>query len=258
MKKIIIWILVLTSCLLLTGCWQLQAPEISYSNTDVRLVSFQDVQAISNFQINNPNLIPLKGVVDYTLQINGRDFFSGTSSEISGDSQKQSSFTISNDISLPKIFDSLSALLAELNQGKTQVPYSLKGVYRTTISGVVLNAPLQAQGAIPLPALPSIKLNSIAIDKYDLRKPTFKIAATLTNKNKVPLKLDSAGYKLLGNNSVLGQTSLAEPLSIAANGTQNVVLTTTLDLSSLDAALVQKILNKTAAFDLQQVIQNIN
>jgi LEA14-like dessication related protein len=248
---------VLLCCLVLSGCIKLQNPEITYRSTQIKPSSFQDLQTSFQFDINNPNLIPLKGVIDYAIKINNQELLSGTSSEISVDSQKQSSFSVDTSINLPKAYGSLSSLITELGKGEKYLPYAFSGTYRTTIAGIDLKVPLKAEGFIPLPNLPTVKLNSVKMEKFDLRTPTLKISATISNGNSIPINLDSAEYKLQSNSAALAAVSLDKPLNVAPNSSQEVSLTTTVDLSKVDPALVKKILSNSAAFDMQQEIKNI-
>jgi len=151
--------LLAASLLILTGCVQLNPPEINHTGTDLSFLSLQEVLAKSHFSIKNNNPVGLHGVIEYELWINGNNFSSGVSSAIDVDANAQTSFTINSKIDIVKVFGTLLDLTRAVAAGKASVPFQLKGKFKSDVLGIPVEAPVSASGQIPLPKLPSNLIN---------------------------------------------------------------------------------------------------
>jgi hypothetical protein len=151
MKKVLFLLCCPALGLLLTGCVSFEPPRIEHTGTAFTPLSFQELQARSNFTIKNSNPIALGGTVQYELYINGREFSTGVSSTIEVGPSAQSTFHIDSRIDLVKVFGVAADLAGAIAAGKTSVPYEIRGKFRSGVLGVAVEAPVRASGTIPLP-----------------------------------------------------------------------------------------------------------
>jgi LEA14-like dessication related protein len=149
MKKLVL-IPLIAILLMFQGCLKPESPEISYQDAEFKLVSFTEVDAGFNFVLDNPNSVPLKGIVSYKLNLDGDDFLSGESDEIAVNSQDKAAFTIHSKIDLIKFFGTTSKLLQAVAQGKKEIPYRFEGSYKTQAMFFPVEVPFVVQGAIPI------------------------------------------------------------------------------------------------------------
>ena len=121
-------------------------------------ISTQKVQLNSIFSISNKNPVGLKGVVDYDLFVNGKQFSSGVSSSIEVGANDESSFSIQSEVDLVQAFGVIADLLSAVQSGKRSIPFEIKGSFRSDVFGVKVEAPVDASGEIPLPKSPRIEI----------------------------------------------------------------------------------------------------
>ncbi len=238
--------------LFLTGCMDLTAPTIAYQDTKYKFASFQEVDTQFNFTIKNDNMVPLNGKIDYTLNLNGEDLFSGTSSGIEVGSQDLAIFSLDSRVNLPKVFGTVTSMLKDIDSGKKAIPFKLSGKFKTSVAGVPLETPVKAEGEIPLPALPKIILSGITVDKLDLQGANLKIKTHLQNTNAFPVNFDSFNYQLENKGQPFLQSSSSTKIQLAPSGEQDLVLNVRVDFSKVDKTLITKLMNNTLAADLKK------
>jgi len=147
------------ACLaLLSGCIQVQSPQISYQDTRINIISTNELRLDSKFAASNPNPIGLRGAVDYDLSIDGRPFTSGTTSTIDMPASGQTTFNVITNVDLIQVFGTAANILKIIGEGKSSVPFTIKGKFKSDIVGIVVEAPVSASGDIPLLKLSDIKI----------------------------------------------------------------------------------------------------
>jgi len=151
MKKLSLAMVAVVALFLLTGCVSVDPPRIAHQGTVVTPLTFQELQATSNFTIKNNNPIALNGEVEYTLFINGHEFSTGRSSSIEVGAAGESTFRIVSRIDLVKVSGLAADLASAIAAGKTSLPYELKGKFLSSVLGVAVESPVQASGTVPLP-----------------------------------------------------------------------------------------------------------
>ena len=137
----------------LAGCLEMQSPQVTYQDTQVSIISVQELNAKSSFLIKNPNPIGINGNVEYDLLIDGKPFTSGVTSTIEMPASGQTSFVLESRIDLVKVFGTLTNIVSLVAQGKTSVPYSINGKFKSNLLGMPIEAPVKASGQLPLPKL---------------------------------------------------------------------------------------------------------
>jgi len=155
MTRFIIFI----SCLLvLSGCIQVQPPQISHQDTRINIVSTDKLKLDSKFGISNPNPIGLHGAVDYEILIDGKPFTSGTTSTIDLPASGQTTFNVITNVDLIQVFGTAANILKIIGEGKSSIPYAINGKFKSDVVGIQVEAPVKASGDIPLPKLSDIKI----------------------------------------------------------------------------------------------------
>jgi LEA14-like dessication related protein len=156
MKNICLGLLLLIAVSGLTGCISVESPKVAYLDTDVRVLSVNTIQTTSHFKIKNPNPVGMQGSVEYDLYLKGQKFTSGTSSVIDLAPNGEANFTLESKIDLFKALGTAADLLAEVAAGKKSVPYKISGKFKSNLAGILVEAPVEASGDIPLPSASSL------------------------------------------------------------------------------------------------------
>ena len=139
--------------MLLAGCLEVQSPQVTYQDTQVSVISVQELNAKSSFSIKNPNPIGINGNVEYNLSIDGKPFTSGITSTIEMPASGQTTFVLESRVDLVKVFGTLTNIVSLVAQGKTSVPYAINGKFKSNLMGMPIEAPVKASGNLPLPKL---------------------------------------------------------------------------------------------------------
>lgn len=154
MKKLLLFLTIVS--ILLTGCINLKEPTISLLKSDIKLLNYKEAEASFKFSIINDNYVPLNGKIDYAVFINNKEFLKGLSSEVNVGSNSSSEFTLSAQIELLKLFDSLNTLLQMVTQGEKSIPVEFQGIFKTQVGIFPLEKAFSSKGDIPLPSLEQI------------------------------------------------------------------------------------------------------
>ncbi|MBU0581065.1 MAG: LEA type 2 family protein, partial [Candidatus Margulisbacteria bacterium] len=210
-----------------------------------------------NFNVKNNNSFPIYGAFEYNLSLNNQDFLSGQSSAIKVGANSQESFSINSRIDLPKAFGMLSDMLKELDKGQNSIPFQIDGVFKTSAAGFPVEVPLTAKGELPLPKLPEVKVESLAVKDISLTSATLEIKTNLKNKNDFPINIDSFIYQLTAGNHDLAAGDITDPIQIEANGEQTSVLRVKVNFANLNQDLINQIKNNTLEADLQKTFNSI-
>lgn len=156
MKNTCLGLILLTVLTGLTGCISVESPKITYIDTNVRILSVNTVQATSRFKIKNPNPVGMQGSVEYDLYLKGQKFTSGVTSTIDLVPNGEANFTLESKIDLVKALGTAANLIAEVAAGKKSIPYKISGKFRSNLAGILVEAPVEAAGDLPLPSPSSL------------------------------------------------------------------------------------------------------
>ncbi|MBI5699409.1 LEA type 2 family protein [Candidatus Saganbacteria bacterium] len=156
MKNIFFGSILLIILIGLTGCISVESPKITYIDTDVRILSVTTVQATSHFKIKNPNPVGMQGSVEYDLYLKGQKFTSGVTSTIDLLPNGETGFTLESRVDLAKALGTTAELIAEVAAGKKSVPYKISGKFKSNLAGILVEAPVEAAGDLPLPSASSL------------------------------------------------------------------------------------------------------
>lgn len=148
--------MLLTILVGLTGCISVESPKVIYIDSDVRILSVNTIQTTSRFKIKNPNPVGMQGSVEYDLYLKDQKFTSGTSSVIDLVPNGEANFTLESKIDLVKALGTAANLIAEVAAGKKSIPYKISGKFKSNLAGIVVEAPVEAAGDLPLPSVSSL------------------------------------------------------------------------------------------------------
>ncbi len=230
------WFAVLAVALLsvLSGCAtlenQFKQPEVSLGDARITSMSLQDAQLAFDVDVKNPNSIglSLKGLT-YTLQVQGKQLFSGTHSdrfEINGNSTSRVTlpFTLRYD-------DVLGTIMA-LRDNK-ELSYQISG--EADFGWIRL--PYSKSGTIAMPKLPEISVENLRINRLGLDGVDLVLALKVGNSNSFPIRLDGLDYNLKLANSSLIKGGSTTPFSVAANNNGQMVLNLSLNYAQIGALM---------------------
>ena len=157
MKKLSLLLLFLVVPFL-AGCLELQPPQVTHRDTQINVVSLNELMAKSTFDVKNPNPIGIHGTVEYQIMIDGKPFTSGVTSTIEMTPNGSTSFIVGTKIDLVQLFGTTQNVINAMANGKTSLPYAVSGKFKSDVIGIPLEAPVSASGNIPLPKLSDIKI----------------------------------------------------------------------------------------------------
>jgi len=140
----------------LTGCISVESPKITHLDTDVRILSATTVQTTSRFNIQNPNPVGMQGSIEYDLYLKGQKFTSGVTSTIDLAPNGAANFTLESRVDLVKALGTTAELLAEVAAGNKSIPYKISGKFKASLAGILVEAPVEASGDLPLPSPSSL------------------------------------------------------------------------------------------------------
>ncbi|MDR1997080.1 MAG: LEA type 2 family protein [Candidatus Margulisbacteria bacterium] len=144
-------------CLLLTGCL-MQAPQITYRDNEFRLNGLDSVNAKFNFDLHNPNLLPLNGRIDYTFYVADQEFLTGQSAAINAPANGATVFALQQDLAFAQIFGSASELVNAIARGQKTLKVRVSGEYRAAVLGFIeLPLKFAQEAEVPLPDMRAVE-----------------------------------------------------------------------------------------------------
>ena len=203
MRRTIMITAVISAGLMVSGCAQLmklagalgvQKPTARVVNASLDDISFSDVTLLFDIRIKNPNAIGLSMAgMDYSLKIDGHDFFSGEkNAPVKVAARDSSLLQIPVTLKYKELYEAFKTLINQKEAG-----YTLQGGLRFDLPGLgMVRVPLEYKGKIPILTLPQIKLAGLSLS--DLSWSSAVVDATFEVKANggLALNVDKLQYKL--------------------------------------------------------------
>jgi LEA14-like dessication related protein len=186
---------------MLGGCETLQgivdsSPRPSANITAARLsdLSLDQVTLDFDVEIENPYSVALP-LTDLTYSIaSGGDAFLSGAAPIAGSVPARGSKTITMPARIS--FAEVLNIVAGVRPGAV-VPYTADLDLSVDAPGVgVMNLPLKQKGELPVPAVPSVKLESVDWENLSLRSASALLKIRIENTNSFPIDLAGFDYGL--------------------------------------------------------------
>jgi LEA14-like dessication related protein len=231
----------------LTGCLQPQMPTLEYQDTEIRFSSLSKIDTRFNFQLNNPNPLPLRGELEYAIFLDEQKLFAGKSAPIKVNGQESIDFALVNELDLLVIYKDLSALLERIGAGQKELSYKVEGTYSSSTKILPLEIPVVLEGRIELPKIPAWKLIAVDIKSFDLDGMILEVKTNLINENEFPITIDKMLYQLTEGEKVFFQGELEKAVNIEGDASQNIFWQLKINYTQLDKELINKF--KSGEFD---------
>ncbi len=257
MRKRWLLLLVLPAALVLSGCVPWNTPEITYGNTDVKLLSFNTMSARSVFTIKNPNPFALHGKVDYELMIAGNKFLDGSSDQIEMPANGSANFALESKIDVVQAFGMMSDLLKEIQGGRKTIPFEINGKFKSDIASIPVEAPLKVSGELPLPDLPQVDFKSLSLSSLSLNGSVLKLRVKISNNNDFPIKVDPFPYTLVSDGKELLSGSLDSSVSIPAQSSKEIAFDIKVNFSQLSQSLLDQIKQQSVQAEVKSDFKSI-
>jgi len=184
---------VLFRCATLQEMAQIQKPGVSVQNLRITDLSFSDMNLILYLSIRNPNAvaIPLASF-DYDLKINQHGFVNGKQeSSLNIPADGSETLSIPFHFTFAELYETLASLK---NQDSTAYDIQCGLSFRIPVIGLV-RVPVSKEGTLPIPKLPTIRIESLRINQLGLTGANLILALNIQNTNTFNVNLDALDYQ---------------------------------------------------------------
>ena len=191
----------MTVVLVATGCDMLQIllerstkPSARLTGIHLKSLSLDAAQLALEVEVKNPYSVALPLVdIDYALSSEGQPFLSGqTQLGQAIPAGQTKAFTLPTTVRFLELLD----VVKDVEPG-TVVPYQANvGVSVDVPQLGLVRVPLQKDGQIPVPTVPSVELTRVDWKSLDLQKALAVLNLQLVNNNQFPVDLRQMGYGL--------------------------------------------------------------
>ena len=237
-------ILLLLFCALsIAGCAQIDKkietikPTAKLVDTRLANINFNQADLVFDLAVTNKNPFSIHLVdLDYDFKIAGYSLLNGVTGQ--GLKLKKSS---TSRISLPVTlkFDDLRKIPGELWR-KDVVDYRLDSKINIKLPVIGNYAvPFSKIGELPVPRLPSIRLQDITVKSLGLTTAEIVALVEVTNPNTFNIELNEFNYRLKINQSQWGEGASVNPTTIPSKNIGAIELPLTLDLLGLGKSAFQ-------------------
>ncbi len=202
-------------------------PKLTYRAVNVREFDLEGATLAFDFDIENKNGFGLQvAKVAYGLEVEGTRIAGEAPGGLKLPAQAKAPLTLTARLR----YQDVPALISVLGK-KDAVAYKLSGTVGVQTPVGVLDLPVSHQGELPLPQLPRVALDGVAVRSLSLTSLSFEVRVRLTNPNAFPLpagRLDAA--LSLGGNEVARVENRALA-AVTEKGSAVVAIPVRLDLS---------------------------
>ena len=204
---------------LLAGCQSMQdmlggvpKPTAHVIGVSIRGLSLENVVLLFDVEVQNPYAAGLPLIdLGYSLTSGGTKFLEGTVTP-TGSIPARGSQILQVPATVP--FSSLYTTVKGIKPG-ANVPYTAD--FRIGMDVPLLgkiDVPLSKSGEFPVPAVPQVELNSLAVGKLSLDQMKATAILKIKNTNQFPLDLTRLGVNFALGGLEVGGSKLANPVSL--------------------------------------------
>jgi LEA14-like dessication related protein len=207
-----------------SGCATLgglvEKPKVTLTNVEITQASFQGLDAIFQFAVENPNAIGIDlARLDYRLTIDGQKVIEGH-----GDKPLQVPAHGNGTLALPvsiQFYELGRAVAAVLT--RPELPYAIKATLGFNSPIGTIEVPIEQSGTFPVPRVPQFSLRGARLEGLSLGGVTVHVELGAKNPNSFELPTGAFDYRVRveGTEVASGATS---PGKLAPGETQPVLL----------------------------------
>jgi len=223
----------LSACSLLRGVADFREPSVSFKDASLSDVSLAGATVNLTLTVNNPNSQGISlAETDYKLSVAGKQLVAGKpAAGLRIPAGGTSEVVLPAQVRFADVGDSIAAVLRQ-----EQLPYRAEGHIGVSTPIGVLPLGFSKEGMLPLPRIPSLKLEPPRIAELSLTHATLDVPLTLLNPNAFALPLGSVVGDLSIDGAGVGRIAAPDLGRIEARGSRTVAVPVTVRFAQALAA----------------------
>jgi LEA14-like dessication related protein len=234
MRKLALLLPLLVSCSLLQSVASaaFERPSLAFRDVKLEHIDFTGADVNLLFDVTNPNSSGLDlGAASYALAIEGHPVATGTPPKgLQVPGKGTSTVTLPAHVTWDQLAPALEAVLS-----KKTLAYKASGTIGVNSPIGLINLPLEHEGVIEPPHLPSVSLQPPRIVSLHFTGARLALPLKLTNTNAFPLPLGGVDGTVDIEGARVGRVALAQLPAVGASSEQTIELP--LDISFVSAGL---------------------
>ena len=167
-------------------------PVVKYENVKISALSFEGVDLVFDFSIDNPNALGINlAGFNYDVNINGTSFVSGNQEEkISIPSRGKNNIQIPVSLSFSELVKTYKSF-----SNRDSIDYGLAGSFAFDLPVIgKVSVPYSASGNFPMLKIPSVSVSALKLNNINLLGAEVLLKLDCENPNKFDLGLDGFDY----------------------------------------------------------------
>lgn len=246
----------LASCDSVSQMLMQNRPDISVAGVQIDGLSVDAANLLFDLEVTNQYQLPLPYAgIDWALSSGGREFLSGVSSD-------QGVIPVGESRIIPLAarvpFTQMLQVLSEIRPGGL-VPYTADIGLKVDAPGVgPLRLPVRSDGEIPVPAVPRMSFRDIQWESLSLFDVSGLLNVQIDNLNEFPIDLDTLSYALKLADVPVVSSSITQPLSFAAGGSNLLQIPLSFKASDLGTALLGMLSGSGGQVDLAGTLKALS
>ncbi len=239
MKKIVAFLLItfifIAGCSTLKDFANIQQPTVDFNRVSVQSFSFNGVNLLFDFEVNNPNQVGVDAEeYSYEFFINDNSFISGRQEENLRIERGSSSFVqIPVSLNFSDIYNTITDLA-----GRDSLSYRIASEIQFDIPGLGTRmVPVSTAGGLPIPKFPKIEFGGIEVNNITLSGADLELGIKVFNPNSFGLSLSKVDYLLNVNGREWLDASIVENVRVGALEENVVRIPIRLDAAQMGSIL---------------------
>ncbi len=232
-------IILSVNCTVIKDLTHIEKPEVTVQKVRMTGLSFQDISLAFDIGIDNPNklAVSLAGLT-YQLFLNDNSFLQGNQDkELNIEAKGKSMVEIPVTLSFADIYKTFNTLEG---QDSTRYRIDIGLLFNLPVLGKT-TLPLKKEGDLPLLKWPSIRVDALTVQKFNITSATLNLRLQMKNPNSLNLLLQKINY----NFSVNGKSWLNgisdTPQDISSHGNTYLNIPVSLNFLQMGQTLYQMI-----------------
>lgn len=245
---------------LLTGCNSMQkilagldTPTANIKGVRFDGLSLEQANMLFDIEISNPYSVALPLTsIDYGLATEGAPFASGkVALERSVPAKGSRTITLPVNLAFAELLKSASGVrLGQI------VPYKADMSLSVNAPAVgPLSLPLSRNGEVPVPAVPTVSLKSVAFEALTLSEAAAVLKIDIANTNEFDIDLNKFRYVLKLGGADIAATEVSQAASFKPGQNRSLEIPIRFKPSSLGLAVFNMLGGKNAIFELSGDMQ---
>lgn len=200
---------------------------------------------------NMPVAVPLLGL-DWALATEGEPFLSGAI-EPGGGVPAGGTRTV--PVPMEVLFTRLLSTVTTLRPGAVASYAVDLGLSLELPGGERVRLPLRQEGSLPIPAVPSIGVETIRLEELSLQSARGVVRLAIGNTNLFPMEIEALTYGLRLGNTSIADGSTGIPGSLDAGETRPLEIPLDVSPIAAGAALLQTLSSGRTGYTIEGVLR---